>query len=315
MTTLHQIVDPWLLDDDADDLVMLRDQLAWLRRNHFGVYEPDESRGFEDRLVDWLLNVEDDADRRTLFRLLGHFFFVAKPQFYALCRGAFNDAVVRWLIDQAGIPLDALDMPARLATAARETWFCGVTDSMNLNSFLKVNKIQGNGLRIDWRSVEQIGNADLLREHVASNRFKRMVMLEDFVGSGGQMRTAVMMARRTLPDLPILLVPLICCPEGADTGRLIATSFDITFAPTLLLREELFLLPAPQPGEPLVFGEVRELIERVKDRLGEWEDEPFGHAQTGGILATFANCPDNVLPIIHEQSDRWNALFPRIRRE
>jgi hypothetical protein len=315
MTTLHEIVDPWLLDDDADDLVRLRDQLTWLRRAHFGVYEPDENRGFEDRLVDWLLNVEDDADRRTLFRLLGHLFFVAKPQFRALYRGAFNDAVVRWLIDQEGIPLDAHDMPVRLAAAARETWFCGVTDSMNLNSFLKVNKLQGNELRIDWRSCERIGNADLLREHVTTNGFKRMVLLEDFVGSGGQMRSAVIMARRTLPDMPMMLVPLICCPEGAETGRLIATSFDITFAPTLLLRDDLFLLPAPQPDEPLVFGEARELIERVKDRLGEWEGEPFGHAQTGALLATFANCPDNALPIIHEHSDSWKALFPRIRRE
>lgn len=315
MTTLHEIVDPWLMDADADHLIKLRDQLLWLREHHFGVYEPDDMRGFDDRIVDWLENVDSEEDRRTMFGLLAHLFFVAKPQILALCRGVFNDAVVRWLIDLENVPVYAPDIAARLDAATRSTWFCPVTDSMNLNSFLKVNKIVGNDIRGDWRSFEQIGDRDRLREHVAEQGIKRIVLLEDFVGSGNQMSSSVIWARRTLPDIPILLAPLICCPDGAERGRRLATTRDITFAPALELHEELFLLPITQAGEPTVFGEVRKLIHRVSDRLGDWEEEPFGHAATGAILATFANCPDNTLPIIHEQNSDWNALFPRIRRE
>lgn len=315
MTTLHDIVDPWLMDSDADDLVTLRDQLLWLRQHHFGVYEPDEMRSFDDRLVDWLQNVDDERDRRTLFGLLAHLFFVAKPQFLALCRGTFNDSVVRWLIDQEGIAIEAIDIGTQLDAATRSTWFCPVTDSMNLNSFLKVNKIVGNDIRGDWRSFERIGDQDRLRDHISEQSIKRIVLLEDFVGSGSQMSSSVLWARRTLPDMPVLLAPLICCPEGAENGRLLAATRNITFAPTLELREELFLLPEPQVDEPAIFADVRALIAREKHRLGDWKDEPFGHASTGAILSTFANCPDNTLPIIHEQNSKWNALFPRIDRE
>lgn len=315
MKTLHDIVDPWLMDSDADDLIKLRDQLLWLRQHHFDVYEPDSMRDFDDRLVDWLLNVDDERDRRAMFGLLAHLFFVAKPQFLALCRSTFHDSVVRWLIDLEGIPVVAPDIGARLDAATRTTWFCPVTDSMNVNSFLKVNKIVGNDVRGDWRSYELVGDPERLREHVAEQGIKRIVLLEDFVGSGDQMSTSVIWARRTLPDIPILLAPLICCPDGVERGRRLSETRDITFAPTLELREELFLLPDPTPGEPAVFAEVRALTHRLADRLGDWEEEPFGHSSTGAILATFANCPDNTLAIVHEQNASWKPLFPRIRRE
>lgn len=315
MKTLHDIVAPWLMDADADDLITLRDQLLWLRQHHFDVYEPDSMRDFDDRLVEWLQNVADERDRRAMFGLLAHLFFVAKPQFLALCRSSFHDSVVRWLIDLEGIPVIAPDIGDRLDAATRTTWFCPVTDSMNVNSFLKVNKIVGNDVRGDWRSYELVGDPDRLRKHVEAHGIKRIVLLEDFVGSGDQMSSSVIWARRTLPDMPILLAPLICCPAGMERGRRLATTRNITFAPTLELPEELFLLPDQTSDEPPVFAEVRALTRRVADRLGEWETEPFGHSSTGAIIATFANCPDNTLPIIHEQNPKWNALFPRIRRE
>lgn len=313
--TLHDIVDPWLLDEGSDDLVRLRDQLIWLRKHLFGVYEPSEFQSFDDRLTDWLLNVDDDRERRALFRLLGHLFFIAKPQFYALCRGTFNDAVMRWLIDEEEISLDDPDLSDRLTDAVRDTWFCPVTDSMNINAFLKKNQVQGNDVRGDFRSYVTIGDPDLLRKHIADGGIKRLVLVEDFVGSGEQMRTTVVWARKTLTDISILLAPLVCCPEGLEVGQILAKTQNLTFAPTLSLRPELFLLPEVTADEPAVFGEVRLLIDKVKHRLGRWQDEPFGHGQTGAIIATFSNCPDNTLPIIHEENPQWKALFPRIRRD
>ncbi len=315
MTMLHEIVAPWLRDDDSDDLIHLRDQLDWLRRHLFEEYEPEEYRRFDERLTDWLLNVDDEADRKALFRLLGHLFFLAKPQFKALCRGAYSDAVVRWLIEEESIPLDAPDLNDRIAEAVTRTWFGAVTDSMNLNSFLKANQLSGHDMRAEWRTLERLGDPELVRRHVAEAGVRRLVLLEDFIGSGEQMRSAVVWARDVLPDMPILVAPLICCPAGAVNGQLIANRYGLAFEPTLRLQDDLFLMPDPVPGEPAVFAEVRDLIHRVKHRLGQWSGDPFGHDQTGAIFAMFTNCPDNSLPIIHENGPGWNALFPRVRRE
>jgi hypothetical protein len=315
MTTLRDIVDPWLRDEDSDELIRLRDQLDWLRRHLFEDYEPEEYRRFDERLTDWLLNVDGEADRKALFRLLGHLFFLAKPQFKALCRGAFNDAIVRWLIEEENIQLDAPDLHQQLEQAVAATWFGAVTDSMNLNSFIKANRLSGHDIRAEWRTLERLGDPEAVRRHVTECGVRRLVLLEDFVGSGEQMRSAVVWARDVLPDIPILVAPLICCPEGAVNGQLIATRYGLAFEPTLRLRDDLFLLPMPVANEPPVFAEVRSLILRIKDRLGKWSSEPFGHEETGAIFAMFTNCPDNTLPIIHEQSASWNALFPRVRRE
>lgn len=315
MSTLHELVAPWLLDDASDELIDLRDRLMWLKRHLFGEYEPGGFLQFDDRLTRWLENVPDGADRRAMFKLLGHLFFVAKPQFKALCRGAFNDVVARWLLDEEKVDLAEPDLGARLEQAAAHTWFCPVTDSMNINTFLKVNNLAGHDLRTDWRSLEALADPEAVKKHVADKGIRRIVFLEDFVGSGDQMRSTILWARHELPDIPIMLAPLICCPEGAITGKLLARRHRIVFAPILTMRDNQFLLPDAQPGEPEVFADVRSLITRVKGRLGDWSDEPFGHMDTGAVFSMFSNCPDNTLPIIHQQNDTWKPLFPRVSRD
>lgn len=315
MSRLHQIVDRWLLDDDSDDLVVLRDQLIWLQRHLFIEYEPSPVLSFDDRLAQWLENVPDGADRRILFRLVGHLFFLAKQQFKALCRGAFNDVIMRWLLDEENIPLDAVDLAQRLEEAVRTTWFCPVTDSMNINSFLKTNYLEGNDVRGDWRSFESVANPEELSQHVQDAGIQRIVFLEDFVGTGDQMRSTIVWARSALPATPMMLCPLVCCPDGADTGLRLQRRFHVHFAPVLSLRPELFLLRGPQSGEPAIFADARDLIDRVRTRLGDWNWEPFGHGSTGALFSSYSNCPDNTLPIIHESNDDWQALFPRVRRD
>lgn len=314
MTTLHAIVEPWLRGDDSDELIRLRDQLEWLRKNLFDDYEPAPFHRFDERLATWLENVDDEADRKAMFRLLGHLFFIAKPQFKALCRGAFSASIVRWLIEEEDLQLDDPNLAEGIAAAAARTWFCPITDSMNIGSFLKTNSLKGHDVRGDWRTLQQLGDPEAIRNHIKDQGIERIVLLEEFVGSGDQMREVVVWARSMLPHMPLLVVPLVCCPDGVDTGARLARRYSLRFEPILALREDLFLLPNPVDGEPPIFAEIRELILRVKDRLGTWADEPFGHAETGAIFAMYTNCPDNTLPIIHEDSAEWKALFPRVRR-
>lgn len=315
MNQIFRIVEPWVMDAGSDALVQLRDHLVWLQKELFDEYEPNRYESFDDRVSAWLQNVPDGDDRKALFRLLEHLFFVGKQQFDALCRAAYGSETTRWLVDQTEMNLAAPQLSLLIEQEMRDTWFCPITDSMRINSFLKLNGHPGHERRPEWRSLQMFADPDKLRNYVSTQGIKRLVLLEDFVGSGTQIKEVVPWAATTLPQLPILVIPLVCCPDGEKAGvELSAAHSNVSFSPTLTLRPEYFLLEMPQPGEPDVFTRVRELILRVAVRLGFWQHHLFGFEGTGALVALYSNCPDNTLPIIHHGGSQWDPLFSRIRR-
>jgi hypothetical protein len=315
MNALTKFIAPWLADSDSDDLIALRDHLLWLRKELFDEYEPHRYEAFDDRLVEWLANADVAEDQKSLFRLLNHLFFVGKQQFDSLCRAAFNDQATRWVIDVANLDICDPAITAELKLRMKNTWFCPITDSMRINSFLKLNGMRGHNHRPDWRSLCEFANSQSVIDYIATQKIERIVLLEDFIGSGQQMLETVKWASKTLPTVPILVIPLICCPRGEWVGRALSNRYpNVSFAPALSLKENLFLKRNPVANEPRVFAEVRQIIENVRHRLDGWATESFGYKWTGALVTLFSNCPDNTLPIIHHTGDNWTALFSRIRR-
>ncbi|MFN3818058.1 hypothetical protein [Blastomonas sp.] len=315
MSALFNIVNPWLFDADSDDLIALRDHLLWLQSELFNEYEPNRYEAFDDRLVEWLNNIDSTEDQKTLFRLLRHLFFIGKQQFDSLCRAAFGGQATRWVIDHAKIDIQAPNLSSLVNQAMYRTWFCPITDSMRINSFLKLNQLSGHDNRPDWRSLSLFGDPLAIRSYLINQKIERLVLLEDFVGTGNQMAKAVHWAATCLPNTPILVLPLVCCPEGLNTGKALASDCpNVTFSPALILHGELFLGATPQANEPNIFPKVRELISRLGTRMGIWAQHPYGYEATGALVALYSNCPDNTLPIIHHHGPQWSPLFSRIRR-
>lgn len=315
MSALFKLIEPWLFDSDSDDLIKLRDHLVWIQKELFDDYEPNRYESFDDRLVEWLLNVDDGDDRKSMFRVLKHLFFVGKQQFDSLCRAAYGDQATRWVIDCSSLDITDPNLSASIDTLMQNTWFCPITDSMRINAFLKLNGLHGHDYRPDWRSLEMFGDKAKLRAYVTWAGIERLVLLEDFVGTGNQMASSVAWAASTFPTIPILVTPLVCCPRAIATGtQLTAAHANVTFSPTLTLRPELFLRDNPQENEPEIFTRVRDIILRMRARLDNWGRVPFGYEATGALVALYSNCPDNTLPIIHHRGDRWAPLFSRIRR-
>ncbi|HQS07644.1 MAG TPA: hypothetical protein PLK13_02365 [Xanthobacteraceae bacterium] len=315
MNEIFRLVEPWTMDADSDDLIQLRDHLVWLQKELFHEYEPNRYESFDDRVSAWLRNVPDGDDRKSLFRLLEHLFFVGKQQFDSLCRAAYGAQTTRWLIDLECLSLTNPQLSQLIDKEMRNTWFCPITDSMRINSFLKLNGHPGHDYRPDWRSLQIFADPDKLRNYVLADNIKRLVLLEDFVGSGNQIKEVVGWAAATLPRIPILVIPLVCCPAGVKTGKELSSSHgNVIFSPTLTLRPEHFLIETPRANEPEVFAQVRNLIHRVGARLNGWESNLFGYETTGALVALYSNCPDNTLPIVHYKGADWNPLFPRVRR-
>lgn len=306
------------MKEDSDDLAAIEDayaQLTWLQHELFDEYEPHPYVKFADRVDGWLDNFPNDADRRAMYRLLPYIFFVGREQMASLSRTAYSDVATRWVIDQAGISLADPNLAEALASAMARTWFCPVTDSMKINSFLKLNDLGGHGIRPDWLSLAEIGDGEKIAQYVGDQKIERLVLLEDFVGSGMQMQDALMFARRTLPHLPTLVIPLVCCPVGRERGLSIAREDPLlTFEAVLSLKEDLFVSAEPRIGEPEEFADARRLSDLLKEKFGRDFMYPLGWHLTGALVVLHTNTPDNTLPLIHDEGDGWKAIFPRISR-
>ncbi len=303
-------------------------QIRFLERWLFNDYEPSKgpSPDFASRLEHWILSnaKESEEDQKHLFRLVPHMFFVGRAEFDTLYRAAFNGPIARWLIDQNNLYLDDPTSSVKLKAAIDATWFCPITDSMRINGFYHVNNIAGRDYRPDWRSIARFGSKARICRYIRDEKIQQIVLIEDFVGSGSQMKKAVEFASRLPGKIPILILPLIVCPEGAELGESLVNIHKprISYSSVVSLKKNVFITPTPVAGEDELYSKIRELVVRLYEKVSgkKWPIDlskpygPYGYRDTGGLFVSYANCPDNTLPIVHNTYTTWEPLFPRATR-
>jgi hypothetical protein len=326
MEQLEQTIQEWIRDANTGQRIeetykLLRSLEAEL----FSKYEPQAGPRpeFWQRFASWIGNVADDEDKKRLLLLASHIFFIGREEYESLYRVAYNNVFGRWLIDQTSTTFTDPNARHNLHRAAAATWICPISDSMRINAFYHVNRISGFDFRPDWRSMAKFGSVAQIDAYISDNRIERLVLVEDFVGSGSQMEDAVAFAA-TLQSgtLPILVIPLVICPEGERRAQSLHTSYpQTTFEPVLRIRPTDLMIDAPTPGEPADFPELRDLAQRTYPQVCGGVGvtvgkpySPFGYLRTGALIVMYSNCPDNTLPMIHHQSALWNPLFPRATR-
>ena len=319
---LRTLLARWGLHDwaEGEEALLDLDSVQYLGRRVWDDYEPAQFDRFENRLDRWLHNVDDEDDQLTLFRLLERLFFVGRPEFESLCRAAFHGPVTRWLVDQCDIDIADAAAGDQIETAIGETWFCPATDSMRINAFLKVNGLTGKSHRPEWRSLRKFGEVEKIMTYLEAANVQRLVLLEDFVGSGTQMRSVLRFAANNFPDLPVLACPLVVCPKGNEVCEEIATDHaTVSYEPALRIAADTLFTADPVANEAPLHGKVRDLTLRVKARLGPTEPDAasqrhHGYKGTGAVVALYSNCPNNSLPILWDATDDWKPLFPRLKR-
>ena len=134
------------------------------------------------------------------------------------------------------------------------------------------------------------------------------------------MRSAIQFAAAISDDTQLLTLPLVVCPAGHQIGCDLAEMHaNVSYDAVLQISSTTLIKPDAGPNEPPLFQAVRDLIPRVRTRLRrpspDVESQRYhGYKGTGAIIAMYSNCPNNSLPIIHDETEQWQPLFPRISR-
>lgn len=316
--------------EPAVDYNELLDHILFLNTHRFSEYLPTiapDQLPFIERLACWLGNVHDsEDDQRVLLRTVPEIAFIGSQDLACLYRSAYRGVIGRWLVTQTGRALEDPGLGAAIAEVLSSTWFCAITDSMTISAFCHANALDGQKLRPDWMSLSELGSLSRIADHMQAEGLERIVLIEDFVGSGHQMKQALEFALE-LPKRPsVLAVPLICCARGAGEGSALAAASggQLSFEAVLVFDAEDTVLSPSDPTQAQLFPHLVELARRryLQVSGGIPADNhippygPLGFLGTGALVVAFANTPNNTLPLVHHRpgSDSWSPLFPRSGR-
>ncbi|HMP75725.1 MAG TPA: hypothetical protein PKE12_05440 [Kiritimatiellia bacterium] len=318
MTSVFEKIAEWS-DGDFNELHQLIDYYA---KTRYSDYLPTDGprKNFMARFEEAFRLLPDDQSRKTFMRLIPEIFYIQSREISSLYRAVFKNEIARWLVDLGRIDISARDAGKQIAAAVRTSWFCPITDSMQIANFYHVNGIEGVDYRTDWRSIQKFGTPDRIDAYMSQSKLERIVLLEDFVGTGSQIREAVTFAANGLKKrYPVLLAPLVICPKGdAICRELVKQNQNLTYTPLILIPQSFMLAKKEVLDEHNLFPSLRLLIESSADIVrgssgAQWYG-PFGFKSSGALCVMYSNCPNNTLPIIHRSSELWTAVFPRSSR-
>lgn len=323
-TSVRDLVNEWARVSGSDRRLYTKlELLEMLDSDLYSQYQPfPEKPRYMERLFDWIMGAALSEDRQTLFEFAMCLLFVGKEDMESLCRAAFEGPILRWIIDVADIDIGSPDAAERLQQARKETFF-GSIAGMNIGDFCRYNEIHQD-IRPDFREHALIGDPKSLMKYLRAEGFVRVVAVEDYVGTGTQMKKAHKYLKElSNADLPVLLCPLIVAPAGVGVGEKLAEG-NMAFQPVFHIPDAAIIGENASENEPELTSKLRELLPRLFDKVNGTLPEaqlkgyikPFGFQNKGTSLLTYLNCPNNVPPIVYHQSDTWTSpLFRRSDRE
>jgi len=342
---LDQLIESWILDghrpignngngSSSDDIsyIELMRQLEFFGDKFFCRFIPalfpPHNPDFKERLRNWLTNEGlTPEDQRTLFEFALRLAFFSFEDFVQLYRSAFTGPIARWIIDELRLSLVDKNFDSRLEEERRRhTWYCPITDSMVISEFYHANGITGIDQRPAFRALKEFGDAVDLKRYMSSRNLTRLVLLEDFVGTGTQTNNTINWAASVL-TCPILVVPLVICPDGLEALLNLTNTYAgrVRVEPVLRLDEQTFVKAHGGVSDPLL-AKIEQLAVSVHPKVMGSPDKtygPFGFSlptdkNKGATVVLFSNTPDNTLPLVHhhaQKPSKWQALFPRVARE
>ena len=323
------IIESWQRTEHPTDpkrrnaAIRLRSLYELLAGQLFCQYEPTKiispriTRDFLFRLERWLEGLPSDDERWAAFRSIEYLFFVGQDELEELYRCAYDHILVKWLIDRESLDIFSPDFDKGLQSAQEACWPCPVTDSLRINGFLHLTGLKGQDLRPDWISLRTLGSPEKIKAYTEKQGIKYLVLLEDFVGAGGQISRALKFAASVF-DGPILVAPLIICAPGhrkIEADILAIDRENINYEPVVVVEDACLVGQTPNAGEPKLFEQLRKALKTSYKRIGaNINGEEFGWKYVGSLSVMYSNCPNNTPPMYYYKSSNWKPVFPRAPR-
>ncbi len=321
--TVDELVEGWTGESGSNQhLGAIRDLVRYLSSELYEQYQPFGGKAlFWERLARWLQNLDTKRDQQSLLEMVPWLLFVGLKEMEAMYRAAFVGPIARWLIDEAKLDITATDLPTLLQDELRMTFF-GSIAGMDINGFARINGLAGQSDRPNFREHSRLGNFSKFKREFVKSGYKRIVAVEDMVGTGTQMVEAAPILAHMSP-YKVLLCPVIVAPAGVDRWHqeLKPNYGNFAFEPLFVIPENA-TIPKQRgsKSEPYELQRFREVLTKTWAQVRGLKPSDqlyseFGFGDFGALVLSFLNCPDNVPPLIHYEGDQWHALFPRLSRE
>lgn len=284
---------------------------------------------FQDRMVAWMQNLGlSDQDQIAFFQLVLRFAYFSFDDFLSLYRTAYSNPISRWVWEDTGLKMNMLDFSNQLEEErSKYTWYASVTDSLIISEFYHANAITGVKCRPNFLTLKELGDPAQVKNYTNGHGFRRIVLLEDFVGTGFQALEIVKWALAH-SDLPILFCPMVICPDGFRLFSDLAANSGgrLKFEPVVKLGDSVFLSSFDSSDDLMKY--VSDLTDRIHPNVAgtcaaggpPYAPHGFhrpGNSHTGATVVMFSNTPDNTIPLVHFNSENseWVPVFPRVSRE
>lgn len=340
----------------------LLDPLSSISAIRFQPYHNDLVQNYMEKLSAWIRSFPEQ-DRRVAFLVATSTVFVTEAQFRHLQRRLLRHVILRRLLERHHrVPSLALHPVAELPDLAigmlRESLFVENSDSARKNSFMHANadmlkrsgvsSSDGNPVAF-WienvrvarkapdertRQVAVVAQREVVASHESLRGKRRMIVLEDFAGSGSDLlETMEDLSRAGLPLEEVLLAPVVATEhalgvlaEACENQSSADLRFDVLTAYVVPHEARCFghpratLLESAGGGLGAGLGShvermSEEFFVRNRNRMKLSPSERHGF---GGLALAFAhawNCPDSTLPLIWSPpSGEFAPLFQRASR-
>ena len=237
----------------------------------------------------------------------------------SLYRDAYRRIIVPW-VSMGTLSAEEMlsdDYEVKVRSHLREYMLFSMTESFSFPDFLHVNDLSGLPKPRILGEEKRRVKAMLPKPGTSAKGF---IIFEDFVGTGKQAGNVLREVRRhTTPDWRILFVPLIMLERGVVKLRPVGAQANIEISPVMVVDNKACVQKEAVTGERTEFKYIRGLVKATETRalqsLGPLDDpptNPFGYGDSGALLGTCHNTPNNTLPLIHHRAPHWNPLFRRV---
>lgn len=331
-TELRHLLSTWCQADSVgkQGLADLKATIDFLEVALFSDYQVTKVGGhgeFGFRLAKWLASAPTEDHQKNLFLMLRYLIFLGPHEMHSASLTAYSKNTAQWILNTSDISVFDGDAKLKIEKAYSEIAFTELTDSFGLGNFLRWNNVHGAYSRYTWEQHKTNWDPlEFIKDVLNGGKKNRIVLLEDFVGSGSQVEEALHLCCKLvafIPSIKVLFCPMVICPEGRDMALQMQRRYPcLTYSPVLEIPPEHFISPTYSPDERPEYDAIRGTLQAVHDKVkgtpGSWKQQTsaFGYRNTGAILVKHDNCPDNTVPALHRKSDLgWSPLFYRTSRE